>query len=112
MRSISGVHEPCGSPPFGHPCYETRVMRNDGPGLLRDDPDEGEAEGGAREEIARLEARIERRVETAQRCRKIIMASKLAMAAGGILIVAMMLGLLGFDPSVMIGSLSAVIGGI
>lgn len=68
-------------------------------------------ESDLREEIARLEDEIEERGRTIERCRKIILASKVAVAAGAILIVAMMLGLIAFDPMAMIGAIAAMVGG-
>src|SRR5262245_11898035 len=65
----------------------------------------------ARAEIERLETRIEELAERIAKCRKFILMSKLAMAAGAILILAFMLGAIRFDPAVMIGALTAVIGG-
>ena|SRR5215510_2446659 len=46
-----------------------------------------------------------------ERRRKIILISKAAIAAGGILILAIIIGAVGFDPTILIGSLAAVIGG-
>jgi hypothetical protein len=68
-------------------------------------------DGDLREQILHLEADLEELTDTAERCRKIILISKAAVAAGGILILAITLGAVGFDPVVMIGSLAAVIGG-
>jgi hypothetical protein len=68
-------------------------------------------EGDPHAEIERLETRIEELGETIAKCRKFILMSKLAMAAGGILILAMVLGALRFDPVAMIGAITAVIGG-
>ena len=68
-------------------------------------------EGDLREQIARLEDEIEDSGRTIERCRKIILVSKAAIVIGAILIVAMMLGLMTFDPMAMIGALAAMIGG-
>src|SRR5215469_13973725 len=46
-----------------------------------------------------------------KRCRKIILISKVAIAAGAILILAIIIGAVGFDPTVLIGTIAAVIGG-
>ena len=63
------------------------------------------------DEISRIEARLEQLAEVAERCRKIILASKIAIAAGVALPVLMMLGL--FEPSQLaIGAIAAVLGGI
>jgi len=49
--------------------------------------------------------------EVMDSCRKVILASKVAMAAGGIWLLAFALGVIGFDPVAMIGALAVVIGG-
>jgi hypothetical protein len=70
-------------------------------------------DGDPREEIARLEAQIEALAESAERCRKIILFSKAAIAAGGLLILAVIVvGPFRFDPAILIAAIAAVIGGI
>jgi hypothetical protein len=64
------------------------------------------------DQIARLEARIEQRAEIAERCRKFILASRVAIAVGGVLLVATTLGLIRFDKTTVVGSIAAVLGGI
>ncbi len=64
-----------------------------------------------REQILSLEAQIEEFAETIESCRKIIVISKAVIAVGGMLIVAVTLGLVRVDPAVMIGAIAAVIGG-
>ncbi len=64
------------------------------------------------DEIAQIEARLEDLGEVAERCRKIILASKVAISAGAGLLLVMMLGLLGFNPVAAIGAIAAVLGGI
>src|SRR5881396_3018189 len=65
-----------------------------------------------RDEIVRLEARIEQLADVIESCRKIIAASRAAMVVGAILLLAIMLGALKFDPTMMIAAIAAVIGGI
>ena len=64
-----------------------------------------------REQILSLEAQIEELAETIESCRKIIVISKAVIAVGGMLIVTVTLGVVRFDPAVMIGAIAAVIGG-
>ena len=68
-------------------------------------------DGDVRDQILRLEAEIEELTEVMDSCRKVILASKVAMAAGGIWLLAFALGVIGFDPVAMIGALAVVIGG-
>jgi hypothetical protein len=74
--------------------------------------DGGAADGGLHDQIARLEARIDGLAETLERCRKIALASKVAIAAGAIGMAAMTLGAIRFDPIAMLAAMTAVIGGI
>src|SRR5260370_39928034 len=68
-------------------------------------------DGALQEEILHIEAHIEELADVIESCRKFILISKVAMAAGGTLILAIIIGAVGFDPTVMIGALAAVIGG-
>jgi hypothetical protein len=63
-------------------------------------------------EIARLEGEIEELAERIERCRRIIFAAKIAIALGAVLLVALVVGAVRFDPTAMIVAISAVIGGI
>jgi hypothetical protein len=67
--------------------------------------------GDPREQISRLEARIEELAEAAEGCRKIILISKAAIAVGAILGLVIMLGAIRFEPMALIGAIAAVIGG-
>jgi len=64
------------------------------------------------DEIARIEARLEELAEVAERCRRIILVSKAAIAIGVALLLVMMLGLFGSNQVAAIGSIAAVLGGI
>lgn len=64
------------------------------------------------DEISRIEAQLEKLAESSDRCRKIILVSKAAIASGVALLLFMMLGFFGFNQVAAIGSIAAVLGGI
>ena len=64
------------------------------------------------DEISRIEAQIEELAEIAERCRKIILVSKMAIATGAGLLLLLILGLFGSSQVAAIGSIAAVLGGI
>jgi hypothetical protein len=69
-------------------------------------------DGEPADQMALVEARLEHLAEVAERCRKIILASKLAIAAGAVLLVVMLLGLIGANDNAAIGSIAVILGGI
>src|SRR3954454_13764574 len=64
------------------------------------------------DEISDIEARIEALAEIAERCRKYILASKLAIGGGAALLLITILGLLGMGQTAALGSIALVLGGI
>ena len=64
------------------------------------------------DEIALIEERLEELAEVSERCRKIILVSKAAIAGGAALLLVMMLGLFGSSQVAALGSIAAVLGGI
>ena len=70
------------------------------------------AEDNPIDEISRIEARLEELAEISERCRKIILVSKAAIAGGAALLLVMMLGLFGSNQVAIIGSIAVVLGGI
>lgn len=64
------------------------------------------------DEISQIEARLEELAEVAERCRKIILGSKAAIAGGAVLLLLMVLGLFGSSQVAAIGSIAVVLGGI
>ena len=62
--------------------------------------------------ISQIEARIERLAEAAERCRKFILASKIAIALGFALLAAIVLGALWASATSLLGSIALVLGGI
>lgn len=65
-----------------------------------------------RDDISRLEARIEELAERIERCRKVMLIARGALTAGTILIAAMATGLVRFDGLPIVASLSLLLGGI
>ena len=65
-----------------------------------------------REEIARLEQRIERLAAKVESCRKFVLASRMTIALGGTLLVAAAFGAIRFNASAMTAAIAAVLGGI
>ena len=64
------------------------------------------------DEISRIEAQIEELAELSERCRKVILVSKAAIAGGVVLPLFMALGLFGSNQVAAIGSIAVVLGGI
>jgi hypothetical protein len=64
------------------------------------------------DEISDIEARIEALAEIAERCRRIILGSKVAIGSGFALLLIALLGLFGAGESVLLGSIALVLGGI
>ena len=64
------------------------------------------------DEISRIEAKLEELAEISERCRKIILVSKAAIAGGAALPLFMMLGLFGSNQVAAVGSIALVLGGI
>jgi hypothetical protein len=69
------------------------------------------SDGDPRTQILRLKDEIEELTEVLERCRKIILISKIAVAAGGIWLLTLSSGIIRFDPVAMIGAIAVVIGG-
>jgi hypothetical protein len=67
--------------------------------------------GDLHEQILHIEAHIKELTDIIESCRKIILISKAAIAAGGILILATIIGAVGLDATVLIGAIADVIGG-
>jgi len=63
-------------------------------------------------EIERLEAQIEELAARIENCRKFILAARIAVAAGGILLVALLLGGIRFDLQLMMFAMAAFLVGI
>ena len=68
--------------------------------------------GDPHDEIVRLEAHIEALSDKIESCRKFILAGRIAAAAGGVLLVALLLGAIRFDLQLMMFAMAALLGGI
>src|SRR4051812_41386309 len=64
------------------------------------------------DEISDIEARIEALAAIAERCRKYILASKIAIGAGAALLLITILGLLSMGQIAALGSIALILGGI
>ena len=68
--------------------------------------------GELRDDIDQLEARIEALTASIERCRKISMAAKFAIAAGAAWFALMLLWIVSFSAAAFVAALSAVLGGL
>ena len=68
--------------------------------------------GDPRDEIVRLEERIEQLAARIESCRKFMLAAKIAIVLGGALLLMFMLGVIRPDPMVMPAAIAAILGGI
>ena len=68
--------------------------------------------GDPHDEIVRLEAQIEILSARIESCRKFILAARIAVAGGTILLAVLLLGLIRFDPTLMLTAFAALLGGI
>ena len=64
------------------------------------------------QEIVRLEAQIEVLAARIENCRKFILAGRIALAIGSVLLVALLLGAIRFDLQLMMLAMAALLGGI
>jgi hypothetical protein len=67
--------------------------------------------GHGRPASSELEVQIEELADALERCRKTALVSKAAMGLGGILMAATTLGVVTFDPMVMVAGFAALLGG-
>jgi hypothetical protein len=68
-------------------------------------------DGELREQVLHLEAQMEELADLIENCGKTVLISKVAIAAGTLLTLAIIIRAVEFDPATMIGALAAVIGG-
>jgi cell division septum initiation protein DivIVA len=65
-----------------------------------------------RDNIERLETRIEELEAKLESCQKFAAASRFAMALGGVLLLGLLSGVIPFDPLALTGAMAAGLGGI
>jgi hypothetical protein len=63
-------------------------------------------------EIPRLEAEVERLARVAESCRKVILAGKVAIAAGALVLIVTLTGILRVDELVPLAAIAGILGGI
>jgi hypoxanthine phosphoribosyltransferase len=70
--------------------------------------------GGAdpHEEIVRLEEHVEELAAKIESCRKFILAARIAVAGGGLILAAMLVGVIRSDLGLMAAAVSLLLGGI
>jgi hypothetical protein len=64
------------------------------------------------DEIARLEARLDELVARIESCRKFILAGRIVVTGGGVTLVAVLIGGISFNPSILALAVAAMLGGI
>jgi len=70
------------------------------------------ADADPHDEIERLEAQIEELSDRIESCRKFILAGRVAVIGGGMLLVALLLDVIRFDLQLMALAMAALLGGI
>jgi hypothetical protein len=63
-------------------------------------------------EIERLEEKIEQLAARVENCRKFMLASRIAIVGGAVVLTALLFGAIRFDPTMMAGAAAALLGGI
>jgi hypothetical protein len=71
-----------------------------------------DSDAGPREEIERLEAQIDALSARLESCRKFILVARIAVIGGALLLAAVLLNAIAFDPRLLLAALTAIIGGI
>jgi hypothetical protein len=64
------------------------------------------------DEIERLEAQIEEIGSRLESCRKFILAARVAVTGGAVLLAAVLLGVIAFDARLLLAAIAALLGGI
>jgi hypothetical protein len=72
----------------------------------------GMTDSDPHDEIVRSEEHIEGLADKIESCRKFILASRIVTAGGGIVLAAMLFGVIRFDPGAMAAAVASLLGGI
>jgi hypothetical protein len=67
--------------------------------------------GDPYDEVVHIEERIEELAAKIESCRKFILASRIAVAGGGLVLGGMLFGGIRFDPAIMAAAVAASLGG-
>jgi hypothetical protein len=70
------------------------------------------SDGDNRDEIERLEAKIDELAASIESCRKFILAGQIAVAGGGVVLIATVVGAIQLNPSVVAAAVAAVLSGV
>jgi ABC-type bacteriocin/lantibiotic exporter with double-glycine peptidase domain len=73
--------------------------------------DEDGREEDTHDEIERLEAQIDELSAKLESCRKFILIARVAVVVGAILLAVVLLGLLSFDPRLLLAAITALLAG-
>jgi hypothetical protein len=73
---------------------------------------DGDQSGDPHDEIVRLEERIEELAAKIESCRKFILALRIAVAGGALVLAAMLFSVIRYDPSMLTAAVAALLGGI
>jgi hypothetical protein len=68
--------------------------------------------GDPHDEVVRLEEHIEDLAVKIESCRKLILASRIAVVGGVLVLTAMLFAFIRFDPAIMAAAVAALLGGI
>jgi len=74
--------------------------------------DEDVPDDDPHEEIERLEAQIDELAARLESCRKFILVARIAVVAGAALLAAVLLGVLSFDPRLLLAAITALLAGV
>lgn len=97
-------------PPAGQSAWDRRLLGSTFLGSAQVDDTIAVLDPHA--EIARLEAEIEERSEAIERCRKVILISKVAALGGALAIALLFVGFIRPDATLLVIAIAAVLGGV